>query len=204
MPTTLRELSGVPPSVPVLKDSVLVIVDAQNEYVPAASSPTYLFRYSDGHLKTANDVSTRKAISELLERYRDAKSSVIHVVHDTPEGAPIFTPSTPLAEIFPELTPQSHEAVVHKAVPGAFTDTRLDDLIKQTGKQQVVLVGYMAHVCVSTTARQASEKGYDVILAKGAIGDRDIPGAKAEAVVDTVLKELADAFGTVVDVGQIA
>ena len=37
-----------------------------------------------------------------------------------------------------------------------------------------------AHVCVSTTARQASELGYDVVLVADAIGDRDIPGIGGE------------------------
>lgn len=61
----------------------------------------------------------------------------------------------------------------------------------------------MAHVCVSTTARQAAEKGYEVILVEDAIGDRDIPGVKAGDLVKTVLAELADAFGTVVQSSEI-
>lgn len=61
----------------------------------------------------------------------------------------------------------------------------------------------MAHVCVSTTARQAAERGYDVIIVREAVGDRDIPGVKAKDLVDTVLAELADAFGTVVGVDEI-
>lgn len=64
-------------------------------------------------------------------------------------------------------------------------------------------MGYMAHVCVSTTARQAAERGYDVVLVKEAIGDRDIPGIKAGELVETVLKELADAFGTVVGLDEV-
>lgn len=56
----------------------------------------------------------------------------------------------------------------------------------------------MAHVCVSTTARQAAERGYDVLLAEDAVGDRDIPGVKADDLVKTALAELSDAFGTVV------
>jgi len=79
----------------------------------------------------------------------------------------------------------------------------LDDYIKSTSKSKLVLAGYMAHVCVSTTARQAAERGYDVILAEGAIGDRDIPGAKAEDVVKMTLAELADAFGSVVKAESI-
>lgn len=67
----------------------------------------------------------------------------------------------------------------------------------------MVLTGYMAHVCVSTTARQAAEKGYEVLLVEDAIGDRDIPGAKAEDLVKTVLAELGDAFGTVVKARDI-
>lgn len=62
----------------------------------------------------------------------------------------------------------------------------------------MVLVGYMAHVCVSTTAREAAQKGYDVLLVEDGIGDRDIPGLTGSEVTKAVLAELADAFGTVV------
>ncbi|KAI9874025.1 MAG: hypothetical protein M1830_010289 [Pleopsidium flavum] len=60
-----------------------------------------------------------------------------------------------------------------------------------------------AHVCVSTTARQAAELGYDVLLAEDAIGDRDIPGLGGEEVTKIALMELDDAFGTVVKSGDI-
>lgn len=62
----------------------------------------------------------------------------------------------------------------------------------------------MAHVCVSTTARVGAELGYDVLLAEDAIGDRNIPGISAQDVKDAVLKELGDAFGTVVNSYQIS
>src|SRR3954447_14708100 len=53
----------------------------------------------------------------------------------------------------------------------------------------------MAHVCVSTTARQAEQRGYEVLLAEDGIGDRDIPGATGEKVTKMVMNELGDAFG---------
>jgi len=185
MTKSFRELIGVPPSSASTKDSVLIIIDAQNEY-------------SDGHLKTSNVSSTRKAISNLLEKYRSADGSLVHVVHQTPSGAPVFTPDTELAKEFSELTPKSGEKVIGKQHPGSFTGTDLEAYLKGTGKSKVVLTGYMAHVCVSTTARQAAEKGYDVIVAEDAVGDRDVPGAKAEDLVKMTLAELGDAFGTVV------
>jgi nicotinamidase-related amidase len=63
-----------------------------------------------------------------------------------------------------------------------------------------VLTGYMAHVCASTTARQAAQRVYEVffLLAEDGIGDRDIPGATGEEVTKMVMNELGDAFGTVV------
>lgn len=142
--------------------------------------------------------STRKAISSLLEKYRAASAPVVHVVHQTPPGAPLFTPGTALAAEFSELEPKAGEKVVGKSFPGSFTGTELDSHLKGTGRNKVVLTGYMAHVCVSTTARQAHEKGYDVLVAGDAVGDRDIPGAAADELVRLSLAELADAFGTVI------
>jgi nicotinamidase-related amidase len=154
-------------------------------------------------LKIVNVEQSLSAIQTLLEAYRKASAPVIHVQHITPAGAPVFTPSTPLADIFSVLTPRNGEPIVNKNHPGSFTGTNLQELIEKTGKKQVVLVGYMSHVCVSTTARQAAERGYDVVLVREAIGDRDIPGVKAAELVDVVLKELADGFGTVVGLSDV-
>lgn len=115
----------------------------------------------------------------------------------------MFTPDTDLAKEFSEITPKSNEKVIGKQQPGSFTGTDLDEYLKSTGRKKIVLTGYMAHVCVSTTARQAAEKGYDVVIAEDAVGDRDIPGAKAEELVRITLAELGDAFGTVVKAGSI-
>lgn len=124
-------------------------------------------------------------------------------MHRTPDGAPVFTPGTSLAEEFSELTPKAGEKVIGKQFPGSFTSTDLEEYLKSTGKNKVVLCGYMAHVCISTTARQAAEKGYDVILPQQAIGDRNIPGVDARDLVQTTLMELADAFGSIVQVADI-
>ncbi|KAH8660970.1 isochorismatase hydrolase-like protein [Tricladium varicosporioides] len=190
MVKAFRELIGIQPSTASVHDSVLVIIDAQNEY-------------AEGQLKTENVASTRKAISSLLEKYRAASSPLVHIVHQTPAGAPVFTPDTDLAKEFSELTPKGSEKVIGKQFPGSFTGTDLDEYLKSTGRNKIVLTGYMAHVCVSTTARQAAEKGYDIVIAEGAVGDRDIPGVKAEDLVRTTLAELGDAFGTVVNADNI-
>ncbi|KAI0189049.1 Isochorismatase-like protein [Astrocystis sublimbata] len=188
---SFRQTVGVPPSTASTSDSVLVIIDAQNEY-------------ASGHLKTENIASTRAAIASLLEKYRASSAPIVHVVHKTPDGAPVFTPGTPLAEEFDELKPKAGESVVVKQFPGAFTGTQLQEILEKSGRKKVVLTGYMAHVCVSTTARQAAEKSWDVIVPKDAVGDRHIPGVDATELVRVALSEIADAFGTVVESKEIS
>jgi nicotinamidase-related amidase len=192
---SFREILGAPPSSASTKDSTLIIIDAQNEYV-------------NGALKTENITGTRKSIARLLEKFRQSGNgkNIVHVVHQVPEGAPVFTPNTELAQEFEEITPKGNEKVVTKKHPSSFAQTDLHEYLQGLGDvgKKVVLVGYMAHVCVSTTARAAAELGYDPVIVKEAVGDRDIPGVKAETLVSVVLNELADAFGTVISENDIS
>lgn len=170
MPTkSFREHLGIERSIASTADSILVLIDTQNEY-------------ASGLLAVANLSSTRPVIAELLQRYRASGGTVVHVWHVTPDGAPVFTPNTPLAEVFPELTPRDGEFIVKKIFPGAFAETNLEEIIQKTGLKKIVLVGYMAHICVSTTAREGHQRGYEVLMVENAIGDRDIPGASGEEV----------------------
>ena len=177
---------------PLISESVLVIIDAQNEYAV-------------GKLTVKGVAESRKVIASLLQQYRDAgvSNQIVHVVHDTPEGAPVFTPNTELAKEFDELTPRAGEKIIHKQHPSAFAGTDLQEFIDGLGKKVVVLTGYMAHVCVSTTSRQGDQLGYDIVVVRDAIGDRDIPGIKGEQLTEVVLHELADTFATVVNSNEV-
>jgi len=97
-PTFRHDILGIPDSKASPKDSVLVIIDAQNEY-------------ASGKLKVANVASSRKAIAALLDKYRQANGKIVHVTHQVPDGAPVFTPGTDLAEEFDELKPREGEKV---------------------------------------------------------------------------------------------
>ncbi|KAK3209369.1 hypothetical protein GRF29_69g1567655 [Pseudopithomyces chartarum] len=187
---SFRDLLGIPASTASTSDSALIIIDAQNEY-------------ASGALTVTNAAASSKVIAELLEKYRKADGKVIHVLHKTPEGAPIFTPGTELADEFKELKAKDGETTIWKQFPGSFEQTNLHETLQGWGIKKVVLVGYMAHVCVSTTAREAFQSGYDVILVEDGIGDRDIPGVQGDEVTRVALAELADVFGTVVKSSDI-
>ena len=95
---SFRSFLGIEPSKPTPSDSVYVIIDAQNEY-------------DHGLLAISNVKESRANISEVLQKYRDAGGDVVHVKHSTPDGAPLFTPGTELAEEFEELKPREGEKV---------------------------------------------------------------------------------------------
>ena len=125
--TSFRQIVGGQPSTASTSDSTLIIIDAQNEY-------------ATGKLKCSNTSESRKVIASLLQKYRDNKGRIVHVVHSTPDGAPVFTPGTELAEEFDELKPLSGEKVIKKVHPSSFADT---DLHEYLGGGKIVLTGYM-------------------------------------------------------------
>ncbi|KAE8138975.1 Isochorismatase-like protein [Aspergillus pseudotamarii] len=194
-PQSFRQTIGIPRSTASVKDSTLIIIDAQNEY-------------ASGHLKVEHVAQSREVIADLLSRYRNGGngSNIVHVVHEVPAGAPVFTPGTALAQEFEELTPKAGEKIVTKHFPSSFAQTDLHQYLSSLGDlgKKIVLVGYMAHVCISTTARAGNELGYDVVIVKDAVGDRHIPGVAADQLVAVALNELADAFGTVVSAKEIS
>ena len=133
---SFRQIVGREPLTASTKDSTLIIIDAQNEY-------------AEGHLKVANASTSRKAIESLLNKYRSAGGNIVHIIHATPEGAPVFTPGTKLAEEFEELTPKSREKVIHKEHPSSFADTDLQQHLESLGSKKIVLTGYMVS-CIAS------------------------------------------------------
>jgi len=131
---SFREIVGAPRSTASASESTLVIIDAQNEY-------------AEGKLKVSNAPETRKAMAALLKRYREAGGNVVHIKHHVPEGAPVFTPNTKLAEEYEELKPIAGEKVIEKPHPSSFADTPLHTYLRGIGGLKIVLVGYM--VCYS-------------------------------------------------------
>ncbi len=77
------------------------------------------------------------------------------------------------AEPADELGVQPSDLRVVKHTWGAFHGTALHDELTRRGVTQVVLGGVSTSIGVETTARQAFEHGYHVVLATDAMTDRD-------------------------------
>ena len=89
----------------------------------------------------------------------------------TEQPRPSTRPSADWSEFVPELNQQSSDHIVTKQTWGAFTNTGLDEHLKSLGVTQVVLAGVATSIGVESTARQAYECGFNVVLAIDAMTD---------------------------------
>ncbi len=126
---------------------------------------------------------------------------MVHVVHKG-KGA-LFNPASPYFEIVPALRPAAGEAVVEKSLVSAFAGTSLESILAGSGRKKLILVGYMTHHCVSTTARAGLDLGYAVTVVGNATATRDLPDGKGGAIPAAALQAatlagLADRTATVV------
>ncbi len=188
-PKTLLELSGLAPDPASLDDAILVVIDAQNEYVR-------------GPIALPGVQPALAAIESLLAQARAAGTPIVHVAHTSSEG--VFVEGTEGAEIAPQAAPANGEPVFKKELPNGFTNPELAPALEKLGRKNLILTGFMTHMCVDSTARAAVDLGYGVTIVENATATRPLPGVlgrparSAQDVHDGALAGLADLFAVVV------
>ncbi len=118
-----------------------------------------------------------KHAAALADTFRYHRLPVVLVNVDA--GAPGRTEQAPRTrnlpagwtDLIPELNQQPGDHTVTKRTWGAFTDTGLDQHLKDLGVTQVVLAGVATSAGVESTARHAHEHGFNVTLAIDAMTD---------------------------------
>jgi biuret amidohydrolase len=67
-------------------------------------------------------------------------------------------------EIVAQLAPEPDELVIDKNASSAFNGTGIDQLLRNMELQTLVIAGMATDMCVETTARDAADRGYQVIV----------------------------------------
>ena len=160
----------------------LVIIDMQRDFLEPGGFGEML----------GNDVSRlRRAIEpnrRLLSAWRAAGLPVIHTreghrpdladlspakkargrsaatIGDAGPMGRILVRGEPGHDIISELAPAPTEPVIDKPGKGAFFATDLHAILENRGIRQLVVTGVTTEVCVSTTVREANDRGYDCLV----------------------------------------
>lgn len=175
--------------------TALVVVDVQQDYFPGGAFPL------------VGPEEAAQAAGRVLAAAREAGLVVVHVQHHSVDGTPFLRPDTPGVRIHPAVTPGPGEALVVKHAPNSFLGTGLEELLRERGVEDLVVLGMMTSMCVDSTVRSAAERGFAVTVVADACAAPDLELAGAQvpgAVAHTAfLAALGDGFARVVTAGDL-
>lgn len=185
---TLRELASLPASPAPLSESTLILIDCQNTY-------THGVMELDGVAAALDETAA------LLDRARSAGIPVIHIQHDDGPGS-LYDIAGESGAIAAQVAPRGGEPVIVKNYPNSFVQTDFESELKTVGASNLILTGFMTHMCVNSTARGAFNLGFAPTVVSAATATRSLPGpdgpVSAAAVQAASLAALSDLFAVVV------
>lgn len=167
--------------------TALVMIDMQRDFVEPGGFGEAL----------GNDVSlVRTAIEPCMEVLKAAREAGLTIIH-TREGHRSDLTDCPAAkltrggktfigemgpkgrilirgeeghDIIPELYPIAGEPVIDKPGKGAFYQTDLHLILQNRGIKTLIVCGVTTEVCVTTTVREANDRGYECIVPEDCVG----------------------------------
>jgi nicotinamidase-related amidase len=183
-PLPLKTLSAEPYPIQIdLVRSAFVIIDMQNDFCSEGGW---------AHLAGLDIGRTSRIIPRIghvLKSARRAGLSILHTreghlpdLSDCPENKQrkmrqtgfeygqkgprgrFFVRGTWNNEIVDPLKPLSDEPVIDKPGKGAFHATDLEAILDEKNITTLIVCGVTTHVCVSSTLREAADRGFDSVL----------------------------------------
>jgi nicotinamidase-related amidase len=139
----------------------LIVIDVQGEYfergaLPISDPPTGT---SLANIGRAMDAASASGVPVIVVRHGSSG-----------DDADSFVPGSDGWQLHPEVERRARDHLIEKELPGSFTGTPLGDVLDDAEIDTVSITGYMTHMCVDTTARQAAHRGMSVEILHDATG----------------------------------
>lgn len=201
-PEPVRGLAGMAGT---LKDSALIIVDMQNDFVRVGAP-----------LEVPSARETIAAQKQLIGAFRKRHLPVFFTKFlSRPHyyllwnWSPQCEPPTKCCwkghqryykdigaqrectEIIDELKPEAEDIIIEKYGYGAFHDTSLEKILHSSGISSLVITGTVTQICVEETAREAFHHGFRATIAEDGVS------SFANDLHAATLKNFAMKFGWV-------
>ena len=120
-------------------------------------------------------------VARLVDGARAGGDLVVWLLHTEPGSGSPFDPDSGHVRLIEPLARKPGEPVLTKTSHNAFTTTNLQQLLTQRGITEVIVCGIRTEQCCETTARVASDLGYQVTFVTEATATSPIPHRDAPA-----------------------
>lgn len=114
-------------------------------------------------------------VNRLVAAARAQAHLVVWVLGSRPGSGTVFDPARGHVRLMDGLDPHADEPLITKTAHNAFTTTNLHQILTSRGIRRLTVCGIRTEQCCETTARIASDLGFDVIFATDATGTSPIP-----------------------------
>jgi nicotinamidase-related amidase len=179
-----------------MSNPALLIIDVQN----AIDDPSW----GDDR----NNLDAESKMAALLAHWRKKRWPVFHVRHASTNPNSTYRPGQPLFEFKKEVMPIEGERVIEKSVNSAFIGTNLEQTLRASGIDTIVIAGVITNNSVEATARMSGNLGFRTIVASDAtatFGRNDFDGRwrTADEVHAMSLANLEGEYATVMTTEDI-
>jgi nicotinamidase-related amidase len=172
----------------------LMVIDVQNEYFT-------------GRLPVSYPKDSLNKIIKVMDAAVKSRIPVIIIQHTAPQkDSSTFVKGSNEWELHDEIKAKKYDYLIEKNLPGSFTNTKLESILRDNQVDTVVICGYMSQMCCDTTSRQAVHLGFSVEFLSDATGTLDISNyagsVKAEELHKAVLVTQAMRFSKVISTDE--
>src|SRR3954468_4337413 len=121
-------------------------------------------------------------LNRLARAVRTDGGAVIFVQHDGPPGDP-HHPDEPGWRLLSALEIRPDDTVVRKRSCDAFLDTPLEQVLRDSGIDRLIITGCATDYCVDTTVRTALGRGWPTIVPSDGHTTADRPHLSATQII---------------------
>ena len=163
-----------------MENTALILIDFQNDYFGDIKDAKFILN------KT---MEASKNAGKLLKAFRANKGKIIHIQHESlDKEAPFFLKG-------------SNGSQIIKNQVNAFLETSLEEELRGSNIQNIIICGAMSHMCVTSATRAASDLKYNCTVVNDACATLNLEFKgqiiKAEQVHASSMSALGFAFAKI-------